>query len=300
MQRRLPPFTSLKTFEAGARHLSFTKAASELCVTQAAISHQIKALEEYLGSALFIRHPRKLELTQTGEKLLPVVRESLDALGKAISDIRSQRDFSPLCIGVAPSFAAHWLMPRLEQLFHKHPAIELSLKHSNALVDFNDQSFDIQIIYGPNKWRGLQSQLILEIDFFPVCSPALLKDGRELKTFDDLNNFNLLHDSDHDIWGKWLELAGADGVEPNRGTVIDDTNLLMKAARDGVGIAMCSMPFVKDHLASGNLVRPFDLSLTSDKAYYAVCPKEHLSRKEVSTLWTWLADQSREQEPSAS
>ena len=299
MQRRLPPLTSLKTFEAGARHLSFTKAAAELCVTQAAISHQIKALEEYLGSALFIRHPRKLELTETGEKLLPVVRESLDSLSRAIADIRSERDFSPLCVAVAPSFAAHWLMPRLEQLFHKHPAIELSLKHSNALVDFSNQAFDVAIVYGPNKWRGLQSQLILEIDFFPVCSPALLAGDRQLKTFEDLNDFNLIHDSDHQIWSQWLEKAGADGVKANRGTVIDDTNILMKAARDGLGIAMCSMPFVKDHLARGDLVRPFDLSLTSDKAYYAVCPKEHLSRKEVSTFWEWLADQSHHQALSA-
>ena len=295
MQRRLPPFTSLKTFEAAARLLSFTKAASELCVTQAAISHQIKALEEYLGSALFIRHPRKLELTETGQKLLPVVRESLDNLNRTIADIRSERDFSPLCIAVAPSFAAHWLMPRLEQLFQKHPSIELSLKHSNAPVDFTDQSFDVAIIYGDDKWRGLQSQLILKIDFFPVCSPALLAGDRKLNTIDDLSSFNLLHDSDHQTWTKWLELASADGVDPNHGTVIDDTNLIIKAAQDGLGIAMCSMPFVKDLLASGKLVRPFDLSLSSDKAYYAVCPKEHLSRKEVNTFWTWLSDQSREQ-----
>ena len=300
MQRRLPPFTSLKTFEAAARHLSFTSAASELCVTPAAISHQIKALEEYLGSALFIRHPRNLELTQTAEKLLPVVRESLDAISLTIADIREERDFSPLCIAVAPSFAVHWLMPRLEQLFEKHPSIELSLKHSNALVDFSSEPVDMAISYGPNQWRGLQSQPILKIDFFPVCSPTLLEGEKALKTIDDLKNFNLLHDVDHRTWSSWLELAGATGIEANRGTIVDDTNVLIKAAVDGLGIAMCSMPFVKDLLASGQLVKPFDLSLSSDEAYYAVCPKEHLSRKEVKTFWGWLSEQSDESSPQSS
>ena len=131
--------------------------------------------------------------------------------------------------------------------------------------------------------------------FFPCLLASIVGGRSSVKTIDDLNNFNLLHDSDHQTWTKWLDLAGADGVDPNRGTVIDDTNLIIKAARDGLGIAMCSMTFVKDLLASGKLVRPFDLSLSSDKAYYAVCPKEHLSRKEVNAFWTWLSDQSREQ-----
>ncbi|MEM7358828.1 MAG: transcriptional regulator GcvA [Pseudomonadota bacterium] len=298
MQRLLPPLTSLKTFEAAARHLSFTNAATELCVTQAAISHQIKAIEEYLGAALFIRHPRRLELTATGEKLLPVVRESLDAISRTVADIRNEREFSPLCIAVAPSFAVHWLMPRLEELFEKHPGIELSLKHWNGMVDFTKESFDIAISYGPNQWRGLQSQAVLNIDFFPVCAPELLQGKHKLETVDDLQHFNLLHDADHQTWAKWLQLAGANQVDPNRGTIVDDTNVLIKAARDGLGVAMCSMPFVKELLATGKLVQPFELSLSSDKAYYAVCPKEHLSRKEVSTFWSWLTEQSRRQEES--
>lgn len=288
MRRRLPPFTSLKTFEAAARLVSFTAAATELSVTQAAISHQIKALEAYLGTALFIRLPRKLELTDVGEKLLPVVRESLDSISRTIAEIRDEDNVSPLCVTVAPSFAAHWLMPRLDQLFEKHPTIELFLKHSNAVVDFANESVDVAITYGPNNWRGLQSEPILKIDFFPVCSPALLDGRNRLKSIDDIGNFNLLHDSDHRTWTAWLELAGTNAVAANRGTIIDDTNLLIKAALDGLGIAMCSMPFVKDHLSSGELIRPFDLSLSSDEAYYVVCPKEHLSRKEVRTFWAWL------------
>ena len=190
-------------------------------------------------------------------------------------------------------------MPRLEHLFEKHPSIELSLKHSNVLPNFSNAAVDIAIVYGADQWRGLQSQSILQIDFFPVCSPALLQGENELKSISDLNNFNLLHDADHRTWTDWLSLAGADDVDPNRGTIVDDTNILIKAAQDGLGIAMCSMPFVKDLLASGQLVRPFELSLSSDEAYYAVCPKENLARKEVKTFWTWLAEQSHAQGRSA-
>lgn len=292
MQRRLPPLTSLRTFEAAGRHLSFTSAAAELYVTQAAISHQIKALEEYLGATLFIRHPRKLELTKTGDKLMPVVRDSLDAISRTIADIRNEQDITPICVSVAPSFAVNWLMPRLDQLFEKHPTIELSLKHSNVPVDFANESVDVAITYGSNSWRGMQVQSILSIDFFPVCSPNLLSDGRTLDALNDINNFNLLHDADYETWREWLKLANADGIDPNRGTIVDDTNMLIKAALDGLGIAMCSLPFVQEHLSSGKLIRPFELSLSSDKAYYAVCPKEHLSRKEVRTFWTWLTSQT--------
>ena len=293
MQRRLPPFTSLKTFEAAARHLSFTRAAAELCVTQAAVSHQVKVLEQYLGSALFIRMPRALELTETGKILLPVVQKSFDDIGQTVSSIRQGQKTSSLSIAVAPSFAAHWLMPRLENLIEQHPEIELSLKHWNGSVDFSKQDFDLAITYGSSQWAGLQSQRILQIDFFPVCSPSLLQGVKKLNSINDLQQFNLIHDADHETWRKWLELAGVVDIDPARGTVVDDTNVLIKAARDGLGVAMCSMPFVKDLLANGKLVRPFELSLVSDKAYYAVCPKERFSNKDINTVWRWLAEQAK-------
>jgi LysR family glycine cleavage system transcriptional activator len=291
MQRRLPPLNSLRTFEAAARHLNFTNAAEELCVTQAAISHQIKALEGYLGAPLFIRSPRKLELTETGAKLLPVVQNALDTIGQMISTIRSEDDVAPVSIAVAPSFAANWLLPRLDSLFQEHPKIELSLRHTNAPVDFTREPVDLAVTYGQGKWRGLLAQSILEIDFFPVCSPKILQGKKELVSANDLQHFTLLHDSDHRSWTEWFALAGAADADPTRGTIIDDTNVLIQAAVDGLGVAMGSEPFVREHISAGRLVRPFETTLTTDYAYFAVCPREHLSRKEVRQVWDWLVRQ---------
>ena len=292
MQRRLPPLNSLRTFEAAGRHLNFTSAAEELCVTQAAISHQIKALEEYLGATLFVRSPRILELTEAGAKLLPVVQTALDTIGQTISTIRSDDEISPVSVAVAPSFAANWLLPRLDSLFQQHPKVELSMRHTNAPIDFTRESVDLAVTYGRGKWRGLLAEPILEIDFFPVCAPKLLAEGRELSAPADLSQFTLLHDSDHNTWKNWLSLAGADTVDPSRGTVMDDTNVLTQAAVDGLGIAMGSEPFVREHLSAGRLVKPFDLTLTTDFAYFAVCPREHLLRNEVRQVWDWLIQQS--------
>jgi LysR family glycine cleavage system transcriptional activator len=291
MQRRLPPLNSLRTFEAAGRHLNFTSAAEELCVTQAAISHQVKALEGYLGAALFIRSPRKLELTETGAKLLPVVQTALDSIGQTISTIRSEDDVAPVSVAVAPSFAVNWLLPRLDSLFQEHPKIELSLRHTNAPVDFTREPVDVAITYGQGKWRGLLAEPMLEIDFFPVCAPQLVHGERKLTNANDLKDFTLLHDSDHSTWNEWLSLANANDIDPTRGTVMDDTNVLIQAAVDGLGVAMGSEPFVREHIAAGHLVRPFDTTLTTDFAYFAVCPREHLSRNEVRQVWNWLLRQ---------
>ena len=288
MQRRLPPLNSLRTFEAAARHLNFTNAAEELCVTQAAISHQIKALEGYLGAPLFIRSPRRLELTETGAKLLPVVQNALDTIGQTISTLRREDDVAPVSLAVAPSFAANWLLPRLDSFFLEHPKVELSLRHTNAPVDFTREPVDLAVTYGQGKWRGLLSEPILEIDFFPVCAPKFLHGEKTLTNVSDLKHFTLLHDSNHRGWRDWLALTEETDIDPTRGTVIDDTNVLIQAAVDGLGVAMGSEPFVREHISTGRLVRPFETTLTTDYAYFAICPKEHLSRNEVRLVWDWL------------
>ncbi len=291
MQRRLPPLNSLRTFEAAGRHLNFTSAAEELCVTQAAISHQIKALEGYLGTTLFVRSPRILELTEAGARLLPVVQSALDTIGQTISAIRSEDEVAPVSVAVAPSFAAHWLLPRLDSLFQQHPKIELAMRHTNSPVDFARDSVDLAVTYGRGKWRGLLAKPVLEIDFFPVCAPKLLSNGLTLDAPSDLSNFTLLHDSDRATWQDWLSLVDAEGVDASRGTVMDDTNVLIQAAVDGLGVAMGSEPFVREHIAAGRLVQPFETTLTTDFAYFAICPREHLLRNEVRQVWEWLIRQ---------
>lgn len=294
MPRRLPQLTSLRAFEAAGRHLSFTQAASELAVTQAAISHQVKSLEEYLGVALFVRLPRKLELTEPGNVLLPVVQHALDSISQAIAELRETEEKSVLCIAVAPSFAAKWLTPRLDGFLRTSSESELSLKHTNSPVDFDRQEVDVAITYGHGDWPGVISEPLLQLDFFPVCSPSFLRGDKAIGSISDLGMHTLLHDSDYETWRDWLALAGASDVDPKRGNIVDDTNVLIRAAIDGIGIAMCSEIFVEDHLATGRLVKPFDITLTSDSAYYAVCPKSHLNRANVSDFWNWLLGQAQD------
>jgi LysR family glycine cleavage system transcriptional activator len=294
MPRRLPPLTSLRAFEAAGRHLSFTKAAAELTVTQAAISHQVKALEQHLDVALFLRLPRKLELTKAGKILLPVVRDSFNRIGDAVAGLDRDIASSALTVRLAPSFAAKWLSPRLDDFRRKQPQIDLSLTHSNEPVDFRRQQIDIAITYGKGDWRGVVSDRVLSIDFFPVCSPQFMQGEHPLTNPENLAHYTLLHDTDHAAWPDWLALAGIENVDPQRGTVVDDTNVLIQAAIDGLGVALGSTHFVADRLASGRLVKPFDTTLYNDYAYYVVCPKKNLKRPEVAAFKAWLMDQSNE------
>jgi LysR family glycine cleavage system transcriptional activator len=294
--RRLPPLTSLRAFEAAGRHLSFTKAAEELTVTQAAISHQVKALEEYLNVPLFLRLPRQLQLTKAGKILLPVVRNAFDRISASVTGLHKDVASAALKIRLAPTFAAKWLSPRLDDFRRKHPHIELSLTHSNEAVDFSRQAIDVAITYGKGDWRGVIRDRVLNIDFFPVCAPQFMDGEHPLSKVENLVHYKLLHDTDHSAWSNWLALAGVENVDPLRGTVVDDTNVLIQAAIDGLGIALGSTHFVADHLASGRLVRPFDITLHNDYAYYVVCPKQHLKRPGVSLFKSWLMEQASEDE----
>ena len=292
MPRRLPPLTSLRAFEAAGRLLSFTKAAAELTVTQAAISHQIKALESHLGVVLFIRRPRKLELSPQGKALLPVVSACFDQIDASIATLRKHDRNHAITVRLAPSFAAKWLSPRLEDFRRRHPSIDLSLNHSNAAVDFGREQIDLAVTYGKGDWPGVVADPVLKIDFFPVCSPAFMRGDHPLTTLENLSHYTLLHDADHRNWTDWLKLAGLAEVDPTRGTVVDDTNVLIQAAIDGLGVALGSTSFVDDHLDAGRLVRPFDLDLQSDFAYYIVCPKHNLKRPEVRAFKEWLLTQA--------
>jgi LysR family glycine cleavage system transcriptional activator len=292
MPRRLPPLTSLRAFEAAGRHLSFTKAAVELTVTQAAISHQVKSLEKHLGAALFLRLPRRLELTKAGTVLLPVVRDAFDHIGESVAALADEVASTALTVRLAPSFAAKWLSPRLDDFRRKHPRIRLSLTHSNEAADFARQGIDVAVTYGKGDWPGVVAKPVLSIDFFPVCAPTFMQGERALTDPANLRHCTLLHDADHSNWAEWLALAGMDEIDPMRGTVMDDTNVLIQAAIDGQGIALGSRHFVADHLDAGRLLMPFDTVMHSEYAYYVVCPKEYLERPGVSAFQDWLLNQS--------
>jgi LysR family glycine cleavage system transcriptional activator len=288
MARRLPPLNSLKCFEAAGRLLSFTEAARELNVTQAAISHQIKVIEEFLDLSLFERYPRRLALSEQGKALLPDVTEAFDRVSQAIGSISQEQHSNLLSVRLAPSFAAKWLSPRLKYFWLQFPEIDLCLYHTHGAVDFERGEIDIAVTYGKGDWPGVVADKLLGLDFFPVCSPAFLRNDKPLTELDNLRYYSLLHDANYECWRDWLELAGVQGIDSDKGTIIDDTNVLIQAAIDGQGIALGSRTFVEDHLESGKLIKPFDINLVNDFCYYVVCPESHLKNPAVRAFKEWL------------
>jgi LysR family glycine cleavage system transcriptional activator len=288
MGRRLPPLNSLKCFEAAGRLLSFTGAARELNVTQAAISHQIKVIEEFLGVSLFERYPRRLALTEQGKALLPEVIEAFDRVSAAIGSLNKDHYSNMISVRLAPSFAAKWLSPRLKYFWLQYPEIDLCLFHAHAAVDFEREEIDIAVTYGKGDWPNVVADKLLSLDFFPVCSPAFLHNDKPLTIIENLHYYTLLHDANYECWRDWLELAGLTDIQADKGTIIDDTNVLIQAAIDGQGIALGSTTFVQDHLESGRLVRPFDVILENEFSYYVVCPESHLKNPAVLAFKEWL------------
>lgn len=290
MARRLPPLNSLKSFEAAGRLLSFTQAAAELNVTQAAVSHQIRVIEEYLGQPLFIRYPRKLALSDQGKALLPEVIEAFDKMSAAIAELKQEQASKMLSVRLAPSFAAKWLSPRLKYFWLKYPEVDLCLYHAHPAVDFEREEIDIAVTYGKGDWPGVIAEQLLSLDFFPVCAPSFLHNDKPLTEIENLRYYTLLHDANYECWSDWLALAGAAHINAHKGTIIDDTNVLIQAAVDGQGVALGSSAFVQEHLDSGRLVRPFDISLVNEFAYYIVCPASHLKNPSVCAFKDWLLE----------
>ena len=289
MARRLPPLNSLKCFEAAGRLLSFTRAAQELNVTQAAVSHQIKVIEEDLGVSLFIRYPRKLVLTEQGKALLPELIEAFDKISSAVGALRTgEQDNSMISVRLAPSFAAKWLSPKLKDFWFQYPKIDLCLFHSHPAVNFEQEQIDIAVTYGKGDWPGVVAERLLSLDFFPVCPPSFMDNDKPLSDINNLRYYTLLHDANYECWNDWLKHAGVKDINANKGTTIDDTNVLIQAAVDGQGIALGSTTFVEDLLESGRLVRPFDISLSNNFAYYVVYPAAHLKNPAVKAFKDWL------------
>lgn len=292
MARKLPPLNSLRAFEAAARHLSFTKAADELCVTQAAVSHQVKSLEEYLDKALFLRSPRNLQLSEYGQRLLPVLVESFDNMADVIKDLRMEESRGMIKIRMAPSFATKWLSPKLMDFWYQYPEVSLSMYHGNQAVDFAREDIDLAVTYGNGYWPGVESHPIMTLDYFPVASPAYLANRPAIEKYQDMAEYYLLHDADHDPWLAWYEQQGLADIKLKSGYIFDDTNVLIQAAIDGQGFALCSTAFVQDHLDSGALVKVFKESLQTDFAYYVCCPTSHLKRPGVREFRDWMIAQS--------
>ncbi|MFC1681912.1 transcriptional regulator GcvA [Pseudomonadota bacterium] len=292
MTQRLPPLNSIRAFEAAARHLSFTKAAEELHVTQSAVSHQIKALEEFLGLKLFRRLNRALILTDEGQEYLPTVRRAFDHLHEATRRLMENEARGKLTVSVLPSFAARWLVPRLGRFGKACPEIDIRLMPTADLVDFARDDVDIGIRYGRGRYPGMRVERLMEEDVFPVCSPELLNPPHPLQHPQDLQHHVLMHDDGHGDWRTWLLSSGVENVDPQRGPIFTDSSMLIQAAVAGQGVALARGALVQDDLDSGILVRPFELSLSVEFAYYLVCPEEVADQPKIAAFRDWIIKES--------
>ncbi len=292
----LPSLNFLHTFESVARHLSFTNAAKELFVTQAAVSHQIKALEDYLGVKLFYREKRKVFLSDEGQKLLPSVVSGLQGIADSLENIRNYDSEDTIVVGVGSSFSANWLVHRLGAFYQKFPEVNLHLKIFNNESDFNSGGTDMAVVWGIGDWQGLMCEKLMVVEFTPVCSPELIKKTHPLKTPEDLIHYPLLDDPDYDIWQQWLEEAGIPERKYKRRTVIRDANVVIHSTLEGHGIALCAVGIVQEYLDSGRLIRPFDNSITGGGFYYLVYPEKALRKPPVRLFKTWLVQEVRKTE----
>ena len=288
MVERLPPLNAVRAFEAAARHLSFTRAAEELHVTQSAISHQVKALEEYLGLKLFHRLNRALVLSEEGREYLPTVRRVFDQLYEATKRLTESGGRGKLTVSALPSFAARWLVPRLGRFGKLYPDIDIRLMPTAQLVDFVRDEVDVGIRYGRGRYPGLRVDRLMDEDVFPVCSPVLLGGSHPLQTPADLKHHILMHDDGHGDWRTWLLSAGVSGVDPERGPIFTDSSMLLQAAVAGQGVALARGALARDDISSGTLVRPFSLSLPVEFAYYLVCPEASSDQPRIVAFRNWL------------
>ncbi|MEQ8707812.1 MAG: transcriptional regulator GcvA [Rhodospirillales bacterium] len=295
MKHALPPLNTLRVFEAAARHLSFTRAAEELNVTQAAVSHQIKALEERLGITLFKRMNRALMLTDAGQAYYPSIREAIDAIRQATERLYELESTGTLTVTMLASFAAKWLVPRLGRFRARCPDIDVLLSTSSKLIDFQRDDVDIGIRYGAGEWSNVRSEKLFSEDLFPVCSPALLDGAIPLREPADLARHMLLQDAGMD-WSTWLIAAGIGDLELHFGTSFIDSSLALQAAMAGQGVALGRMALVADDLAAGRLVRPFQISLPSNFAYYIVCSVHTGDSPKIRAFTDWLKDEARNYE----
>ncbi len=316
MPYHLPPLNALRAFEAAARHLSFKNAATELCVTPTAVSHQIKQLEEFLEIVLFRRLTRALELTPQGEAMLPKVREGLECFAAAVENAHERVASGRLIVVLPPSFATRWLVPRLRRFALVEPTLNLHVIRSlQAIdtdqgaatvtpekVDLRQEDSMVVIRFGSGAYPGFQVDRMFGSDYIAVCSPRLLATDPPLREPQDMRNQVLLHDDANagggvgPSWEEWLRLAGVTGVDSSAGPHFSDSGLAYVAALDGLGVALASKPLVATAIAQGRLVAPFNITVGQRFAYYLVTPEAIGNRPAVQAFRQWLLEEAKSEE----
>jgi LysR family glycine cleavage system transcriptional activator len=286
--RRLPPLNALKAFEAAARHESFTRAAEELCVTQGAVSHQVKALELELGVKLFNRERQRLVITDAGREYLTVLRDALDRIAVGTERLLQRQSSGVLTVSTSPDFAAKWLVNRLGRFAEEHAGIDLRVSATLQHVDFAREDVDLAVRHGEGNWPGLDAVRLSPEHLSAVCSPKLLAGRNRLARPSDVLKFPLLHTDDRKDWTRWLEAAGVEGAELSHGPVLNRESMVIDAAIDGQGVALARTTLAATDLINGRLVRPFADELRLSKTYWIVCPKATTSLPKIVTFREWL------------
>jgi LysR family glycine cleavage system transcriptional activator len=278
----------LRAFEAAARHLSFKAAADELAVTPTAISHHVRQLEDTLGVKLFVREPRRIELTQHGKALYPVLRDGFDSFSDAISHLRSRKVRTVATLSATVAFTARWLVPRVPAFHRAYPGIDLRLHATDDLVDLKSGTADAAIRYGCGDFPRLKSEKLFQDKFAPVCSPAL-----KLRRPQDLTKHTLIHfewrraGRKNPVWNRWLEQAGLQQLRPKADLFFTDESQAIQAAVAGHGVALVSLVLTGDELARKTLIRPFGPTLEGYEYHLVYLPEEAASER-ITALRTWI------------
>lgn len=292
MSRKLPSLLGLRVFECAARHLSFTLAAEELCVTQAAVSHQIRALEEWFGKPLFKRLNRSIKLTESGGMLLVPLTKAFDSIAQITNKVSSEGDQRVLTVAVLDSFASAWVLPRLHNFHARFPDIDVHFVTKQLEEDaVCAGDADMEIRYGKGNWRGLHVYPLLNEVIFPVCSPKLVQEHGPLRKLSDLSRFNLIHDVMSLDWKTFLEHFDVQNVNIRRGFRFNHSHLVIQACIEGNGVALGREALVIDALTKGTLIRPFEETVPSKHAYYIVCRQDSADDGAIKAFAYWLMDE---------
>jgi LysR family glycine cleavage system transcriptional activator len=294
MRPRLPSLNALKVFEAAARHESFTRAAEELCVTQGAVSHQVKALEAELAIKLFNRERQRLIITEAGRDYLTVVRDALDRIAAGTDRLLQRQNAGVLTVSTSPDFAAKWLVHRLGHFAEAESGIDLRVSATMHHVDFAREEVDLAVRHGDGNWPGLEPVQLSAEQLFAVCSPKLLSGRRRLGKPADILKFPLIHLDSRADWRKWLRANGVGEGAVTHGPVLNRASMVIDAAINGQGVALARTTLAAWDLINRRLVRPFADSLQLSKTYWIICPKATSNVPKIVTFRNWLLAEAAE------
>ncbi len=296
--QKLPPLSSLLAFEAAARHRSFTAGAAELGLTQTAVSHHVRNLENHLQASLFVREGRAVRLTPAGEILFKAANGGFQLIGEAVGKIAPARGSNELVVSLMPQFSALWAIYRLGEFQKKHPSINVRLHHGREVIDFERDKIDLGVRWGPDTRPGLMSDDLYGLSFAPIASAAIAAELGPDITPDVIARQRLLHVGGAQVngsfnWEHWLRTAGAKEIPIDSTLIVDEYIVLINAMLDSQGIGLCPTLWVADLLKEGKLKQLSDVTLESDEKYYLVYPKNRQYQAKIRLFRDWITEKAR-------